>query len=43
MDVKTLITYGGINQVEDAKLSQSFVQMPDFSSSPDALQCTQQT
>jgi hypothetical protein len=40
-DVKTLITYGGIYQVEGAELSQRFVQMPDYSSSPDALvQCS---
>jgi hypothetical protein len=42
-DVRTLITYGGIYQVEGAQLSASFIQMPDYSASPDALSCTQET
>lgn len=42
-DVRTLITYGGIYSVEGAELSPDFVQMADYSTSPDALQCTQQT
>ena len=40
-DVRTLITYGGIYQADGAELSSTFVQMANYSASPDSLECTQ--
>jgi hypothetical protein len=41
-DIRTLVTYGGIYQVQGAELSSTFVQMANYSTSPDALVCNQQ-
>lgn len=42
-DVRTLVTYGGIYQLDGAELPKDFVQMADYSNSTDALFCTDDT
>ena len=39
-DVRTLITYGGLYQVEGSTLPADFIQIGDYSNSSDAVDCT---
>lgn len=41
-DVRTLVTYGGIWQAEGAELPADFVQMANYTSSEDALYCSEE-
>lgn len=38
-DMRTLVTYSGVHQVDGAELDPSFIQVGDYSNSSDALSC----
>jgi len=38
-DMRTLVTYAGVHQVEGAELDSDFIQIGDYSNSSDALSC----
>jgi hypothetical protein len=42
-DVRTLVTYGGIWQIEGAELEPNFIEIADYSNSSDARMCTEET